>query len=329
MLTREVIEMFGEKIKSFGVVVGLLLVIAAGFLVLVPGEGEAVLAPTVTVALDQAEMTAYVAPGQKGVVTFTGTVHCSQVFDTATQKVIVTLEANAGGWAWSITPSTMAFDRQIKDAVFSVSVKVPPRTSHMITQQLTIQGRWYNSPGVLAGDVFPANAMVNVDQFYKFQVECTKPFIEVSPGDPFSFQLKIRNEGNDQDTIKIMVDGATDKKLNDMGWAVMLSTNEYIIDSGSEQNVKISITPAKEWHIWKNEVVTIKLRIQSYQALSLGEIPVETSYPLFVRERGYSAPGYELAGALFGILGLVMLMTFFSARKVRKSRVRSRTGRKK
>jgi len=244
--------------------------------------------------------------------------------ETTVQKVLVSLEANAGGWPWSLTPSTMAFDRQIADATFSVSVRVPPRTSHVITQQLTIAGSAVNRPGALQSSVFPATAMINVKQFYKFQLECTKPFLEVSPGDQFSFQLKIRNEGNDQDTIKISIDASSEKRLDDKGWAVMLSQTEYIIDEGSDQIVKISVTPAQEWNVWKNEITTLKLKIFSYQALTLGEIPVESTYPLYVRERGWSTPGYEMYLVIFALVPMAMMMAVLSSRKVAKARARRR-----
>jgi len=297
------------------------LIMACGaLLVYLPGEAEAALSPTVTVALDQAEQTAQVAPGQKGIVTFTGTVNCVMSVDPAVQKVIVSLEADVGGWAWSITPSTMAFDRQIKDATFAVSVKVPPRTSHIMTQQLTIVGRWKNVPGLLGGTIFPANSMINVKQFYKFQVECVKPFVEISPGDQLVFNLKIRNEGNDQDTIKLIMDPKSEKKLDQMGWAVMLSQSEYIIDEGSDVNVKISITPAQEWNVWKNEVITIKFQIRSHQALSLGEIPVESSYPLYIRERGFSAPGYEMYLVVMAIIPMLAIPLVVGSRRIHRYR---------
>jgi len=244
--------------------------------------------------------------------------------ETTVQKVLVSLEAQAGGWPWSLTPSTMAFDRQISDATFSVSVRVPPRTSHVITQQLTISGKAVNRPGALQSQVFPATAMINVKQFYKFQLECTKPFLEVNPGDQFSFQLKIRNEGNDQDTIKISIDAASEKRLDDKGWAVMLSQTEYIIDEGSDQVVKISVTPAQEWNIWKNEITTLKLKIFSYQALTLGEIPVESTYPLYVRERGWSTPGYEMYLVVLAIIPMALMMAVLSSRKVARARATRR-----
>jgi hypothetical protein len=313
--------MYNLKMFRFAVLAIVFLIFCSMCIVWTPPVG-AVGAPTVTVALDQAEQTAQVAPGQKGVVTFTGTVHCTMPVETTVQKVLVSLEANAGGWPWSLTPSTMAFDRQISDATFSVSVRVPPRTSHVITQQLTISGKAVNRPGALQTQVFPATAMINIKQFYKFQLECTKPFLEISPGDQFSFQLKITNEGNDQDTIKISIDPSSDKRLDDKGWAVMLSQTEYIIDEGSDQVVKIAITPAQEWNVWKNEITTIKLKIYSFQALSLGEIPVESTYPLYVRERGWSTPGFEMYLGIFAFIGIAFLMAGISTRQVARARTR-------
>lgn len=312
------------KMFRFGVLMIVALAIAQGVIIFIPEEAEAGLAATVTVGLDQAEATALVAPGQKGVVTFTGTVHCTMPIDPAVQTVLVSLQANAGGWAWSLTPSTMVFDRQVKDAVFTVSVRVPPRTPHIVTQQLTIDGRWYNKPGILSGPVFPATAMINVRQFYKFQLECPKPFVEISPGDQLTFQLRIKNEGNDQDTIRLGLDPKTEKNLDSMGWAVMLPASEYIIDAGSEQVVKITVMPPQEWNLWKNEVTTIKVKIYSFQALSLGEIPVETAYSLYVRERGYSAPGYEMYLLVFGMVCIGFVMAGISTRKVARMRIKHR-----
>jgi len=143
--------------------------------------------------------------------------------------------------------------------------------------------------------------MINVRQFYKFQLECSKPFIEISPGDQFHFQLTIRNEGNDQDTVRVGLDPKTERQLDDMGWAIMFPASEYVIDAGSEQVIKISVMPKQQWNLWKNEVQTIKVKIYSFQALSLGEIPVETTYGLYVRERGYSAPGYEMYLVVLGL----------------------------
>jgi hypothetical protein len=308
----------------FGVLMIVVLAIAQGVIIYIPQETEAVGSATVTVGLDQAEQTAMVAPGQKGIVTFTGTVHCTVPVDINAQKVLVSLQATAGGWPWSLTPSTMVFDRQVKDAVFTVSVRVPPRTPHIITQQLTVDGKWYIKPGILSGPVFPATAMINVRQFYKFQLECPKPFIEVSPGDRLTFQLTIKNEGNEQDTIRLSLDPKTEKNLNDMGWAVMLPASEYVIDAGSEEVIRITVMPEQTWNAWKNEVTTIKVRIYSFQALSLGEIPVETTYSLYVRERGFSTPGYEMYLVVFGLVCIAFVMAGLSARKVARMRSKHR-----
>jgi hypothetical protein len=312
------------KMFRFGVLMIVVLAIAQGVIIYIPQETEAAFSATVTVGLDQAEQTALVAPGQKGVVTFTGTVHCTVPLDTSVQKVLVSLQANAGGWPWSLTPSTMVFDRQVKDAVFTVSVRVPPRTPHLITQQLIIDGKWYIKPGILSGPVFPATAMINVRQFYKFQLECSKPFVEVSPGDRLTFQLRIKNEGNDQDTVRLSLDPKTEKDLNNMGWAVMLPASEYVIDAGSEEVIRITVMPKQKWNLWKNEVTTIKIKIYSFQAMSLGEIPVETTYSLYVRERGYSTPGYEMYLVVFGLICIGLVTAGFSTRKVARMRRRRR-----
>ena len=313
--------MISANMFKFGIFAIVFVMVFQVGVTYIPEESDAVLATICTISLDQSQQTAQVAPGQSGIVTFTGTVTTDMTIDSTTQKVLVSLTSSAGGWATSVTPSTMAFSRQLTSGAFSISVKVPPRTSHTITTTLIVGGTYQNIPG-LGNTIKETTAMINVKQFYKFQVECSKPFLEVDPGDQFVFQLKIRNMGNDQDTIRINQDPITEKKLNDMGWAVMLSQTDIILDEGTDQVVKISVTPPKEWNVWKNEITTIKVKIYSFQAMSLGEIPVEATYPLYVRERGASAPGFEFELMAFALIFIMMIVTAITGRKLSHLRYR-------
>lgn len=286
--------MADKKFFRFAVLMIAILTMVQVCLIYIPQEAEAIGNPICTITIDQPSQTAQVAPGQDGIVTFTGSVNCQLMVNTGIEQVLVSLTAEAQGWVTSLTPSTMAFTKQETDIPFTCAVKVPPRTSHQLSGEVTISGRARVIPGKpLYTNIDPVKAAIYVKQFYKFQVECSKPFLEISPGDMFSFQLKIRNVGNDQDTIMINLDPKVEKALIDLGWAIQFSQTQYIIDEGADQVVKISITPAQEWNVWKNKVQTIKLKIFSYQAMSLGEIPVESTYPLYVRERGWSTPGFE------------------------------------
>lgn len=316
--------MFSAKMFKFGIFAMVFVMVFQVGVTYVPEKSDAVLRTICTITLDQSTQTAQVAPGQLGIVTFTGTVTAEMTLDSTTQKVLVALTGSAGGWATTVTPSTLAFSRTLMSGTFSVSVKVPPGTSYSITQELIVGGTWTNVPGAMGSNIPETKAMINVKQFYKFSVECTKPFLEVNPGDQFIFQLKIRNMGNFQDTLRISQDPITEKKLVDMGWAVMMSTTDIILEEGTDQVVKISVTPPKEWNVWKNEITTIKVKIYSFQAMGLGEIPVETTYPLYVRERGASAPGFEFELMAFALLFVMMIVVTLTGRNLSRLRFRRR-----
>lgn len=315
--------MISAKMFKFGMFAMVFLVVFQVGFTYIPKESDAILQTVATISLDQSSQTAQVAPGQQGIVTFTGTVTVDMTIDSTVQKVLVSLTGSSGGWATTVTPSTLAFSRQVTSQTFSVSVKVPPGTSYSVTQELIVGGTCRNVPG-LAYNVDETKAMINVKQFYKFSVECSKPFLEVAPGDQFVFQLKIRNMGNYQDTLRISQDPITEKKLVDMGWAVMLSQTDIILDEGMDQVVKISVTPPKEWNVWKNEITTIKVKIYSFQALGLGEIPVETTYPMYVRERGASAPGFEFELMAFALVFVAMMIVGVAGRNLSRLRYRRR-----
>jgi len=300
-------------------------------IVIVPGEAEAVGTMIATITMDQAEQTAQVAPGQTGIVRFTGSVHYTVPIDCSGPFTAnITLEGEAGDWECKIIPSNVTLSRYDSDATFVVSVRVPPLTSHIETRQLEVSGNGTTIKEGMNVEFMPVHAMVNVKQFYRFEVECEEPFKEVDPGDQFSFQFKIRNEGNDQDTIKISIHPASEKRLDDMSWAVMLSTL-HIFDEGSDQVVKISITPASDPPSRPEEKITLGLSIYSYQALALNETPVESSLFLRVHVRAYPDIDLQLCFQMVVILiiGIMFLISFFIAWAVIKDRKKKHRARLK
>ncbi len=302
-----------KRVFKVGMVLMAITLVFSGIVVLLPEEAEAIGNPRVTVSLDQSEQSAQVAPGQDGIVTFTGLVRCTMPVDTNIQQVLVSLTGDAGGWAWSITPSSLSFDRSTSELAFSCTVRVPPRTSHTHTGQLTVGGTYRVNPGIYGTSIpGPATAMITIEQYYKFALECAKPFVEVVPGDQMVFTLKLRNEGNDQDTMKVDIEADNFKSLVDKGWAIQLSANNFIINEGEEAIVKITVNTPVEWHIlWYNHVTTIRVKIFSEQAALLGEMVMDTIYPLYIRERGVSAPGFEPLILIFAVIFIVMALSIF------------------
>jgi hypothetical protein len=274
------------KLTAFTIILGLALVA----LPLFSQDAQAVSVKT-TISLDQSAQTAQVAPGQQGIVTFTGSVTCNETgLGSTVQNVQVSLSSSAGGWATTITPSTMTFSNMNEVQTFSVSVKIPPGTSSYISQEMIVGGTAQVVPGVTNQQLEEAKAIINVKQFYKFQINCTEPFIECPPGGAGVYNINILNRGNGQDTIRLEVEDGQEE-LNAESILLQVSQTEFIIDEGSNATAKVTMIVPSSFR--GNQVFSIKLKIYSFKALAMDEIPVETTYPIYLRANSDSKPAAD------------------------------------
>lgn len=286
----------------------MLLLIMGAMFVYIPKEDEkvdAVGAPAITIQLAQAKQTAYVAPGQDGIVTFTGTVFAQIPYSPNVQYLVINLQADAGGWPVSVPPA-LTFSRAQQQQSFTLSVQVPIETSQSTTGQLSVSGRWSYSPGIGGGTIPAATAIIFVKQYYQFSIGCEKPYVEVNPGQSLGFKLRLINEGNANDRLRVEILNLD--KLADKGWTIQLSQDKFAVLEKQEQVLTVSVTTPVEWNIWKNSVTTIRIRIISAQAEGLGEVSDIADYSLYVREKGFSVPGFEPA---FAIIALAMMSVLF------------------
>jgi hypothetical protein len=302
--------------KAFRVSIFLILVLMLGSLFMYlpkeTDEAEAVGAPAIRIELAQTKQTAYVAPGQDGVVTFTGQVTATIPWSPNIQYLVVTLSADAGGWPVSVPPS-LTFNKAQRQQSFTLSVQVPVETSQKTQGQLSVSGKWRYSPGSLGGTVDPATAIIVIKQYYQFSVGCEKPYVQVGPGSSLGFQIRLINEGNAADRLRVEVTNLD--KLAEMGWTIQLSQDKFSVPEKQEKVLTVSVTTPVEWNVWKNKVDTIRLRIVSAQAESLGDISDIADYSLYIRQRGFSIPGYEPVLAIMALTILSVLMVGFVKRK--------------
>ncbi|MBN1539944.1 MAG: hypothetical protein JW939_07350 [Candidatus Thermoplasmatota archaeon] len=275
-------------------------------------EVEAIGAPAITITITQPRVTAYVAPGQDGIVTFTGRVEAQIPWDPSVQYLIVTLTADAGGWPAS-NPPALIFNKATKNRDFQLSVQVPVETSKKTQQQLSLTGRWTYSPGITGGTIAASTAIISVEQYYQFSVGCDKPYVQVNPGSSLGFRLRLINEGNAGDRLRVEVKNL--KELADQGWTVQLSQDKFAVPEKSEKVLTVSVTTPVKWHVWKNAVTTIQLRIVSAQAESLGEVSDIADYSLYVRQKGVGIPGFEPAFAIIALAMISVLLFGFAKRK--------------
>ncbi len=286
----------------------------------VPDEAEAA-QPTVTIKLDLATKTASVEPGKSGLVIFTGTVEAQAVgIGQNTQYIRVDLETTSeAGWATTISPSSVLFSNQGGTSQFTMSVRVPPATSYRITDNVLIGGRAVTIPG-LSYNIPDTRCTVLVEQYYRFSVECSKPYVMTSPASQLVFSLKINNEGNGLDKFQFGI--ANLEKLSDKGFTVQLSTTSIEIDERESQTIRLQVsTPIKFVIFYKNELDSIQIQVESYGAKNIAGLPLQEDYFGYVRQKGSYIPAFD---AMFAVLALAVVagliggMLNGSARRRRK-----------
>ncbi|MBN1389948.1 MAG: hypothetical protein JXA22_04830 [Candidatus Thermoplasmatota archaeon] len=302
------------KVARIGIFLVMLLMLGSIFIYL-PKENdevEAIGAPAITITITQPRVTAYVAPGQDGIVTFTGKVEAMIPWDPSVQYLIVQLTADAGGWPAS-NPPALIFNKATKLRDFTLSVQVPVETSKKTQQSLSLTGRWNYSPGITGGTIAASTAIISVEQYYQFSVGCEKPYVQVSPGSSLGFRLRLINEGNAGDRLRVEVKNL--KELADQGWTVQLSQDKFAVPEKQEKVLTVSVTTPVKWNVWKNAVTTIQLRIISAQAESLGQASDIADYSIYVRQKGVSIPGFEPGLAIIALAMISVLIFGFAKRK--------------
>ena len=103
--------------------------------------------------------------------------------------------------------------------------------------------------------------------------------------------------------------------LADEGWTIQLSQDKFAVPEKQEKVLTVSVTTPMKWNIWKNEVKTIRIRVISAQAEGLGDTSDIADYSLYVRQRGFSTPGYEPALAIIALAIISTLLVGFASRK--------------
>ncbi len=175
----------------------------------VPTDVEAVGNPTVTIELDANKKGVEVSPGSTGIVVFDGVVKAEVPLLPPGQYLIVTLMADAGGWAVS-TPPSMTFDNTHTEERFSLSVQVPVETSQKTQGQLSISGKWRYSPGTLGGTVDPVTAIIEIEQYYSYTVSPREVIIKTGTDSVSEVIFDILNKGNSADRISLDITNKED-----------------------------------------------------------------------------------------------------------------------
>jgi hypothetical protein len=256
-------------------------------------SAEAIGSPVVTIKFLEGEeqQIADVRPGEHGTVQFPGTCEARIPAGSNIQDVVVSLTGSTGmNWPVSINPPQIQVDPG-GTATFSITVSVPPETSYYIQDTLTIGGTARAFPGAGAYNVQPITGSIRIAQFYKFSLECDKPYKQVNPTEQLAFNLRVWNYGNGRDTFTLYIPQLS--KLAGDGWNIQLGTYTVEVDEKSQKTVQVSINTPVKFNHWINDVTTIELEVQSEQQATLEGTAFSKTYPLAVRQRGFSLPGFD------------------------------------
>ncbi len=295
------------------IVVGLLLLAGALALLIHSDQVEAS-NPSGSIEIDQEAAFAQVAPGQSGIVTFTGVISIQNSgLGSTIQTIMVNLAADAQGWPVSIVPEVMEFQDTNGSQSFAATVSVPPDTPMDKVGTITVSGTGNVQPGVKSFTLSSDSASILIKQYYDFEVNCTTPFQEARPGDSTVFKISLTNTGNGDDKVGIYLDNYVEVTGN--GLTPIWSTNEVTI--GPDLSAMVSLTIEVPSSMTGNKVYNIKLLIYSITAQELGEIPIEITYPLHLRVKDQVTdlvPGFELS--IFAFAAVIVIA--FAGRRLYK-----------
>lgn len=190
------------RINRLETIIGVIIMLV--FIVTQPFNVSAVGEPDVEISLANPSATAYVAPGQECLVSFTGEVWVEAVWQPSIQYVMVELDADAGGWGVT-TPPPLIFSRETKTQSFRITVQVPPETSTFTRGEVTIAGTWEYSPGRMSGDVEPVYATIHIHQYYSLELSCKEPVVQCCRGKSSDIDVTVYNEGNGPDKAHLEI----------------------------------------------------------------------------------------------------------------------------
>lgn len=270
-------------LKKWGVFLSLLILLIGLVPILSNVVGEETSAEF-KIDIDQSEQTAKVAPGQKAVVTFTGVVECTKKGVEVGQKdITVNLETAAGGWPWTLSPSTMVFEYEGGRATFATSVRVPSRTSSSISQVIRVFGTFSIEGEEEEYEIEPAYAIINIMQYYKFTVSGPDAFHQFDHDMALDYNLTVQNEGNGQDVIKVKFKEGYEELEAD-GFLLFWSQESITLAENESADIILNMIAPMKYEGRKD--YKLNVTVYSFQALQMGAIPAESTYPIYLRAMG-------------------------------------------
>ena len=134
------------------------------------------------------------------------------------------------GWSLGISPTSLTLPAGASDVAI-LSVTVPADAHGCLHDNITVVATSLGDPSVSSSATCVAHAAV----VRGVSVEISPSSRSGAPGETLNFAVRVRNEGNVDDTFSLAVS-------DNAGWSPMLSQGSLTLAAGSEAEVTLSVT---------------------------------------------------------------------------------------
>ncbi|HEX9710357.1 MAG TPA: choice-of-anchor T family protein [Candidatus Thermoplasmatota archaeon] len=260
--------------------------------------------PALSFTIAPSERHAVISPSQPGTASFTGNYTVDKL---NVERAVVTFNAVVStGWPVTISPSVITISGTAgRTGSIYITVVVPPGELATNIGTLTVTGRAV--AGGLQSPAAQATAIIVPEPYFRVVIQVDTPFIETSYSTQAVISLKVYNEGNVKDTIRIDIQNI--EELSEKQWFVVLTRQSFQVEPPPGfANIQISVGLPKQWQAWPdNKVQTIQIIASSQEAVQNNKQFVDV-IPVFVRTVGLSTPGFDVPIAILGAVLAAMFM---------------------
>ncbi|MGA1820833.1 MAG: choice-of-anchor T family protein [Thermoplasmatota archaeon] len=256
--------------------------------------------PYIYITIAQPNQTAYVAPGQDGIVTFTGVVGMGLPWPEGSKGVKVHLLPDAGDW-FVVPPPELFFSRAERIKRFSLEVHVPIGTSISCKGQLSVGGTWEHLNTTKGGTIPMATAIIVVEQYKFIKMDSPERFIRIERGQSLRTQVKVENQGNGDERLKARINNRNE--LESRGWKIDLAPEKIAVEEGNSTMLDLEMTSSDDM-----ETGFYNLSIGIAVAGAQCEDPYFFDHTLFIEVHEKEVFGIELRFWLIFDLSMMILM---------------------
>jgi len=228
------------------------------------GHGASPGLDRMTITIDDPSKEAVVGGDTKAEMVFYGNVTVDAITG---ERIVVTLVPNVNqGWPSSVDPATMTIWNK-NPVAFTAKVEVPEYSLACNIGNLTVNGTARGGGLVTYAN---ATARITVRPFYRMMAEAEGGLSrKISPGGTAEFNLKVWNYGNAVDTMTISI--ANQNALEAKGWETRFNVTRLENVNAAEAGlVLLTVVPPKDNTPYKDEVMTITIKVESQGAIAQG-----------------------------------------------------------